>query len=911
MKKVTILGLFFLLFLNNLIAATRTVTSNADSGSGTLREALSTAAASDIINFNLPKGSTIKLESHLPIIDKSLTINGSNAARKVTINGQSKYPGFFVKEGVVKISDLNIENCKSQGGRGGNGLGGGGGGGMGAGGGVYIESKNSTVTLTNLSFSNCSSDGGNGGNGVFKLERNGGGGGGLGGNGADEGYSFPDFFAGAGGGLYANASGCNAKCGGGNGSTSDGANSLPSSYGGGGGGGRSVVSSKGENGGFAGGGGAPGGKGGGTESFGGGGAGGFAAFLVDIPPGDGGTGAGRGGKGKDECGGGGGGGAAFGGAIFLAKQPGPQANTLILDLDIDSSGQNKEGTGGFGLFENGYNGRAEGDGIYASENNILSLNTSVVRTIAAQISGPGAVTKDGDGTYILTKTSNNYTGTTTINSGTLIVNGSISQSTTTINSGTLIVNGSISQSTTIESSGTLRGGGKVGPLTVKGTIKPGNSIGTIIVNGPYTQDPGSTHQTEINAVGRASLLDITGLATINNPSTIEVTAQAGDYDIDNTYTVLHSDSEIIGEYATFIITNPNEIDNGTLNIAYTGNSVTASNATVNNVDLIFLTNPDNIIIHARSLGFAAHSLLNQVNHSQSDFGFEQSILRFYQSLCPCHKKGIRPYFSASYLHGNYKDSTYTLAGPFSFAGPVLGFDYWNQNDIIIGGFLNYLRGWNKTSNNTVRSSSNNYTASFYVQKIWKKYFLESAISSTFIDMRKARLSNNTKINEAKPIGYAFAVHTRGVKIFEYKKFIFLPNIALRYFYNHMNAYTEKIQRASRFHISSLKHNILEGLISTNCSYRYPINSSEFIPQFEVTYIRDLLEEKVSYKSTRLSVSETRDHKIQTNPKNCVKLKGALDYRYQNCSILNLSYIASFATNQRITNEVHFGFRIEL
>ncbi|NGX51842.1 MAG: hypothetical protein KR126chlam5_00129, partial [Candidatus Anoxychlamydiales bacterium] len=40
------------------------------------------------------------------------------------------------------------------------------------------------------------------------------------------------------------------------------------------------------------------------------------------------------------------------------------------------------------------------------------------------------------------------------------------------------------------------------------------------------------------------------------------------------------------------------------------------------------------------------------------------------------------------------------------------------------------------------------------------------------------------------------------------------------------------------------------------------------------------------------------------------LKSGLDYRFKNCSILNLSYIASFSTNQRITNEVHLGYRID-
>jgi len=525
------------------------------------------------------------------------------------------------------------------------------------------------------------------------------------------------------------------------------------------------------------------------------------------------------------------------------------------------------------------------------QNTIITLSTSGTKRISAKISGQegvisgqGGVIKSGTGTYILTGT-NNYTGTTVINNGTLIVNGSIKSSTVTV-----------------ETAGTLSGSATTGPLTVNGNgkVKPGNSIGTIQVIGGYTQNANSTYQVEIDPTGGSSKLAITGAAQINNPSTIEVTALSGEYDIDHQYTVLSANGGRTGQYSAFTITNPNELDLGTLTISYPPNTV----------ELTFLTHSDNIITHALSLSFVGHSMLNQVNHSQSDLGFEESILRYYQSFCPCKRKKIRPYFSANYLHGHYKTSNYTLASPFSLSGMVAGVDYWNQTDLIIGGFFNYLRGWSNTINNKLRSTCNNYTLSLYVQKIFEKFFIESEISTTYSDIRKARLSNNIKINEAKPHGYGFSSQARAARTLKYKKFVFLPSFALRYFYNYIDSYTEKFDIPSRFQISSSTNNILEALISTNCSYRYLVNSAEFIPQFEVTYIRDLLKEKIFFTSTRTLLSEKRDHTIKTNPKNCIKLKGVLDYRYKNCSILNLSYIASFSTDQRVTNEVHLGYRID-
>jgi len=80
--------LFFLLFFFSLRAfsAIFVVTSNADSGPGTLRDALTQAAANgsattDYINFNLPDlseaGRTITISSQLPLISSNLVIDGT------------------------------------------------------------------------------------------------------------------------------------------------------------------------------------------------------------------------------------------------------------------------------------------------------------------------------------------------------------------------------------------------------------------------------------------------------------------------------------------------------------------------------------------------------------------------------------------------------------------------------------------------------------------------------------------------------------------------------------------------------------------------------------------------------------------------------------------------------------------
>jgi len=89
--------------------ATLTVTSLADAGPGTLREAITLANASvgvaDTIVFSVD--GTITLASRLPDIDDDLTIDGSGAA--VTVSGGKAVRVLFVSAGKrVRISALTI-----------------------------------------------------------------------------------------------------------------------------------------------------------------------------------------------------------------------------------------------------------------------------------------------------------------------------------------------------------------------------------------------------------------------------------------------------------------------------------------------------------------------------------------------------------------------------------------------------------------------------------------------------------------------------------------------------------------------------------------------------------------------------------------------------------------------------------
>jgi hypothetical protein len=94
-------------------AATYTVTNNADSGAGSLRQAIidanATTGVADTINFDLGSAATITLTSSLPPITDGagLTIDGGSA--DITISGDNQYHVFEVGSGAkLTLSNLTV-----------------------------------------------------------------------------------------------------------------------------------------------------------------------------------------------------------------------------------------------------------------------------------------------------------------------------------------------------------------------------------------------------------------------------------------------------------------------------------------------------------------------------------------------------------------------------------------------------------------------------------------------------------------------------------------------------------------------------------------------------------------------------------------------------------------------------------
>lgn len=170
------------------------------------------------------------------------------------------------------------------------------------------------------------------------------------------------------------------------------------------------------------------------------------------------------------------------GALTLA-QTSNNATTLTLNNTVQSVGAlSSSWTAITGTIDQRIN--LNGTALTVTQDADGTFGTGTVSTLTSTISGTGSLIKEGNSGLTLSG-ANNYTGVTTINAGTLTVNGSLaSGSAVTVNSG-----------------GTLGGSGTVnGTVAVKsgGIVGPGNSPG-ILTTGAASFENSSIFSWELNS----------------------------------------------------------------------------------------------------------------------------------------------------------------------------------------------------------------------------------------------------------------------------------------------------------------------------------------------------------------------------------------------------------------------------
>jgi fibronectin-binding autotransporter adhesin len=194
-----------------------------------------------------------------------------------------------------------------------------------------------------------------------------------------------------------------------------------------------------------------------------------------------------------------------------------------------------------------------------TDNAALVFNQTTDGSFIGAISGSGTLSKIGTGLLVLDG-NNPFTGSTTVQSGTLEVGDAATPSATL--GGNVIV----------AAGGTLRGYGTIGGNVINsGTLWAGGSIGALTVQGNYIQNVGSLLNLDATPSGGASLLTVGGKATILSGSAV-VLAQAGNWAPQTSYAILTAAGGITGQFtsasSSLLFLNPM--------LSYTTNAVNLS-----------------------------------------------------------------------------------------------------------------------------------------------------------------------------------------------------------------------------------------------------------------------------------------------------------------------------------------------
>ncbi len=151
---------------------------------------------------------------------------------------------------------------------------------------------------------------------------------------------------------------------------------------------------------------------------------------------------------------------------------------------------------------------------------------------ATTFSGAGNLIKDGPTTLTLAGNSGSFTGTTTVNDGTLLVDGSLAASSVSVLSGA-----------------TLGGSGTVGAVTtIGGTLQPGNALGILNIQGNVTLDGTSTIGVDLNGPTPGAgydQLDVNGAINLNGST---LSPSLGFSPSSQVFTIIRSTAPINGTF---------------------------------------------------------------------------------------------------------------------------------------------------------------------------------------------------------------------------------------------------------------------------------------------------------------------------------------------------------------------------
>mgnify|MGYP003835644259 FL=1 len=587
--------------------------------------------------------------------------------------------------------------------------------------------------------------------------------------------------------------------------------------------------------------------------------------------------------------------------------------------DLTHTGGTTISDGILQIGDGGTTGSITGD---VANNSTLAFNRSDALTFGGVISGTGGLLQNGSGNLNLTGI-NTYSGTTTINSGILSVNGSIASSTATVNTG-----------------GTLGGAGTVGSVTINGgTLAPGNSIGTLNIAGNVDFSAGGTYAVEVDAAGNSDWINATGTATLTN-GTVSVTPEPGSYDFSTNYTILTaagglggtSFDSVSSSLAFLTPTLSYDANNVLLNLRRNNVSFSALSGTPNQtavgivIDELNTTSPgtvldllNNLFILTADGANQAYDSLSGVQHTHGNHIALQSTSQFKGLLFDRVEgnnntltdagnpllAGSMPAQRGWWLRGtgNYGeiDGTSNASGAHYKAGGIAaGLDVDLTDSLTAGAAFGYTRADVDVAHGGLGIDT--YQAALYGRlTLVNDYYLTGMTGLGYHDMdSNRRVTVGPLINTAKADYDAWTGNIAvegGREIALSANTSFTPFAGLEYALINRDSFIEKDGGVTNLRVDEEQQESLRSSLGVRIAHNWIAQDTRITPAAELAWVHELMHDDASIKAG-FAAAPTTTFSVDGPEldRDRARLALGLDVQLSETTHLNLGYQGEFASS---------------
>jgi len=507
-----------------------------------------------------------------------------------------------------------------------------------------------------------------------------------------------------------------------------------------------------------------------------------------------------------------------------------------------------------------------------------------------------------------------------------------------------------------------------------GTIKPGNSIGTLTIIGDYYQDSAAKLLIEVASPISNDLLAITGAADIAGilqtswtggatpkPGTrlgTILTATSGvtgrfsrlltnitptvmfkpKYDIANQiYLMVERDyiNENIMPYLTAnqqaIGSMLNSVGNtatGDLNTVLGAiDSLTSYSQTASALEqLLPISSNVSTNVAINSANFQSGNISSRLGELRSGFsGFSvngYSFAPFMVASSGRELTGIIPqkydgkwgfFVRGSTVLGDKGTSPDEVGYKFTTTGITIGSDYRFSNNFIAGVMAGFYNSKTDISDAGSKVKLDGYTLGLY-----KSYYTGGFYSDAFINYSYNRYDNTRRIvfpgidrtATSKPSGHQFAAYGGAGYDFKKGNLSFGPTLSLQYVYLNLDSYTESGAGALNLDVERQTGNSFQSNIGGRMTYKWQTKNAEYLPSIWASYGHEFLNNSKTIDVSLSQGSSVVGIETASPDRNFVSLGAGITAVLKNNAQIFCNYNFQAGNSRYIAQTINAGLRLQ-